>query len=59
MLTLFKKYTVAELPLVKVPRAHCSHSLDEGSDDNVARILKYLYSNQVRLLFNTIRTSTK
>ena len=45
MLNLFKKYPVTELPQVKVPRGHCYHSADEGSDDQVARILKYLYAN--------------
>ena len=44
ILTLFKKYPVAELPRIKAPLGYHKH--DEGSDDQISRILKYLYGNQ-------------
>lgn len=44
MLEIFTKYSVAELPTVRVPEPFtCKNTLH--SDDQVSRILKYLYGN--------------
>ena len=44
MLEVFVKYSVADLPRVKVPQPY-SQKLMLHSDDQVSRILKYIYSN--------------
>ena len=44
MLEVFMKYSPAELPSVRVPeRYYCKNV--SNSDDQVSRILKYIYAN--------------
>jgi len=50
MLEVFSKYSVAELPVVKVPEPFSEKNMVH-SDDQVSRILKYIYGNQVSLFF--------
>ena len=51
MLEIFMKYSVEELPRVRVP-CPFNQKNELHSDDQVSRILKYIYGNQVsKLLF--------
>ena len=45
MLEVFMKYSPAELPIVRVPEPYAQKNISH-SDDQVSRILKYLYANQ-------------
>ena len=46
MLEIFMKYSVEELPRVKIPEPF-SHKNKLHPEDQVGRILKYIYGNQV------------
>lgn len=46
MLEVFMKHSVEELPTVRIPEPF-NQKNELHSDDQVARILKYIYGNQV------------
>ena len=46
MLEIFAKYSVEELPKVRVPEPFSDRNAI-NSDDQVSRILKYIYGGQV------------
>ena len=54
LLELFSKYAPGDLDKIKVPQPfNQQHELH--SDDQVSRILKYLYNKQVSIYFNLLK----
>ena len=47
MLEVFMKYGPADLPRVRVPEPYYQKNMPKHSDDQISRILKYIYANQV------------
>lgn len=56
MLEVFMKHNVIDLPQVRIPEPF-NQKNEMHSDDQVARILKYIYGNQVSFIKPTITCS--